>query len=98
MRSNLDESSMPSNTDISVVGEAKIKNPIKFGRFVEEDDAVLVNISRMNVEKKARKPRNASISNPPGHAARSTMTPARPNARWSPAADSVRASTTSSVR
>lgn len=55
MRSNLDESSMPSNTDISVVGEAKIKNPIKFGRFVEEDDAVLVNISRMNVEKKGKK-------------------------------------------
>ncbi len=57
MRSNLDESSMPSNTDISVVGEAKIKNPIKFGRFVEEDDAVLVNISRMNVEKRQENPK-----------------------------------------
>lgn len=49
MKSCQDESMNPKNTDISVVGPAKIKNPIKFGRFVHEDDAVLVNISRRSV-------------------------------------------------
>ncbi|QJB56348.1 ATP-dependent 6-phosphofructokinase [Pseudodesulfovibrio sp. zrk46] len=50
MKSNQDESLLPKSTEIKVVGEAKINNPIKFGRFVEDDDAVLVNISRRNVE------------------------------------------------
>jgi 6-phosphofructokinase 1 len=44
------ESPTPKSTEISTVGTAKIANPIKFGRFVEEDDAVLVNISRRTVE------------------------------------------------
>jgi len=38
------------DTTIPVVGEAKIKNPIQFGRFVDEDEAVLVNISKRNVD------------------------------------------------
>lgn len=38
------------DTTIPVVGEAKIKNPIDFGKFVVDDDAVLVNISRRNVD------------------------------------------------
>ena len=49
MKTCQDESVSPKNTDIPVVGPAKIKNPIKFGRFVHEDDAVLVNITRRNV-------------------------------------------------
>jgi 6-phosphofructokinase 1 len=44
------ESPTPKSTEISTVGTAKIANPIQFGRFVEEDDAVLVNISRRTVE------------------------------------------------
>jgi 6-phosphofructokinase 1 len=44
------ESPTPKSTEISTVGTAKIANPIKFGRFVEEEDAVLVNISRRTVE------------------------------------------------
>ncbi|EGB15833.1 phosphofructokinase [Pseudodesulfovibrio mercurii] len=44
------ESPTPKSTEISTVGPAKIANPIAFGRFVEEDDAVLVNISRRTVE------------------------------------------------
>ncbi len=55
MRSYQDETATPKSTTISVVGEAKIKNPIKFGRFVEEDDAVLVNISKRQVEKGTKK-------------------------------------------
>ncbi len=51
MRTSQDECFVPSNTEIPVVGEAKIKNPIKFGQFVDEDDAILVNISRRSVEK-----------------------------------------------
>lgn len=50
MKTCNDESVTPTTTDIPVVGEAKIKNPIKFGRFIDEDDAILVNISRRNVE------------------------------------------------
>lgn len=45
---------IPKNTEISVVGQAKINNPIDFGRFVDEDDAVLVNISKRSVEKTPR--------------------------------------------
>ncbi|MGL1863020.1 MAG: ATP-dependent 6-phosphofructokinase [Pseudodesulfovibrio sp.] len=45
---------LPKCTDIPVVGTAKIKNPIKFGRFVDEDDAVLVKITRKNVAKTAK--------------------------------------------
>ncbi|CCH49122.1 ATP-dependent 6-phosphofructokinase [Pseudodesulfovibrio piezophilus] len=51
MKTCTDETVIPSKTDIPVVGKAKIKNPISFGRFVSEDDAVLVNISKRNVEK-----------------------------------------------
>jgi len=50
-----DLNEIPSDTTIPVVGEAKIHNPIKFGRFVEDDEAVLVNISRRRVEKGNRK-------------------------------------------
>jgi len=50
MKACTDDTITPKNTEIPVVGEAKIKNPIKFGRFIHEDDAVLVNISRRNVE------------------------------------------------
>ncbi|BDQ34039.1 ATP-dependent 6-phosphofructokinase [Pseudodesulfovibrio portus] len=49
MRTCQDESVDAKNTDIPVVGQAKINNPIKFGRFVHEDDAVLVNISRRSI-------------------------------------------------
>ncbi|WP_338668538.1 ATP-dependent 6-phosphofructokinase [Pseudodesulfovibrio methanolicus] len=55
------ESPTPKSTEISTVGTAKIANPIKFGRFVEEDDAVLVNISRRTVEgasKSRKKPQH----------------------------------------
>lgn len=55
MRTYQDETATPKSTTISVVGEAKIKNPIKFGRFVEEDDAVLVNISKREIEKGSKK-------------------------------------------
>jgi len=51
MKTCQDEVLVPKNTEIPLVGQAKIKNPIKFGRFVDEDDAVLVNISRRNVDK-----------------------------------------------
>jgi 6-phosphofructokinase 1 len=44
------ESPTPKSTEIPTVGTAKIANPIKFGKFVEEEDAVLVNISRRTVE------------------------------------------------
>jgi len=50
MKTCTDESVTPTTTEIPVVGEAKIKNPIKFGRFIDEDDAVLVNISRRSVD------------------------------------------------
>ena len=57
---------------------AKIKNPIQFGRYVDEDDAVLVSISRREVEKGTRKKaRSTSISSPPGPATRSTTTPSK---------------------
>ena len=55
MISYQDESFIPKDTAIKVVGEAKIKNPIKFGRFVDEEDAVLVSISRREVEKGTKK-------------------------------------------
>lgn len=61
MKTCNDESVTPTTTDIPVVGEAKIKNPIKFGRFIDEEDAVLVNISRRNVEstgKSKKKPKH----------------------------------------
>lgn len=51
MKTCQEETLAPKNTDIPVVGPAKIKNPINFGRFVNEDDAVLINISRRSVEK-----------------------------------------------
>ncbi len=50
MRSCRDEVLLPKSTEISVIGPAKINNPIQFGKFVEEDDAILVNIARRNVE------------------------------------------------
>lgn len=49
-----EETVVPAKTDIPVVGEAKINNPIAFGRFVNEDDAVLVNITRKNIDKVGR--------------------------------------------
>ncbi|MBC16070.1 MAG: diphosphate--fructose-6-phosphate 1-phosphotransferase [Desulfovibrio sp.] len=57
MKTCTDETVIPTDTTIPVVGEAKVNNPIKFGRFVSEEDAVLVNISKRNVERtgKARK-------------------------------------------
>ena len=57
MKTCTDETVIPADTTISIVGEAKVNNPIKFGRFVSEEDAVLVNISKRNVERtgKARK-------------------------------------------
>ena len=55
MISYQDESFIPKDTTIQVVGEAKIKNPIQFGRYVDEEDAVLVSISRREVEKGTRK-------------------------------------------
>ncbi|QGY39097.1 ATP-dependent 6-phosphofructokinase [Pseudodesulfovibrio cashew] len=54
MKTCVDENSQPKDTTIPVVGEAKIKNPIKFGRFVVEDDAVLVNISKRYMDKSAK--------------------------------------------
>jgi 6-phosphofructokinase 1 len=48
------EGGAPKTTEISTVGVAKIANPIKFGRFVEEDNAVLVNITRRSVEGPAK--------------------------------------------
>ena len=50
MKTSQDETVMPKSTDIMTVGPAKIKNSINYGRFVEEDEAVLVNISRRNVD------------------------------------------------
>ena len=49
---------LPEETGISTLGKAKINNPIKFGRFVDEDDAVLVNISRKNIEKTGKPGKN----------------------------------------
>lgn len=46
-----DDIFLPKDTTIPTLGEAKIKNPIKFGRFVEDEDAVLVNISRKSIDK-----------------------------------------------
>jgi 6-phosphofructokinase 1 len=43
----------PAETVVDTVGEAKIRNPISLGRFVDEDEAVLVHISRSNVEKRS---------------------------------------------
>ncbi len=51
MKTCQEDTLAPKTTDIPVVGPAKIKNPINFGRFVNEDDAVLVNISRRSVDK-----------------------------------------------
>lgn len=68
MKTCQDESVTPTNTEIPVVGPAKIKNPIRFGRFVDEEDAVLVNISRKSVEGGARckKPRKHIYFEPAG--------------------------------
>ena len=46
---------VPKDTTIPTVGEAKIANPIEFGRFVEDDVDVLVNITRRRVEQGNRK-------------------------------------------
>lgn len=94
MISYQDEAFIPKDTTIPVVGEAKIKNPIQFGRFVDEEDAVLVSISRRQIEQGNRKkPPSAFTSNPPGPGTRFTSTPARPSVRWSPAAASAPVST-----
>ncbi|MDD3312248.1 ATP-dependent 6-phosphofructokinase [Pseudodesulfovibrio sp.] len=52
---------VPKDAAISAVGEAKITNPIRFGRFVEDDEDVLVHISRKRVEKGGRKKEPARI-------------------------------------
>ncbi|MCJ2165514.1 MULTISPECIES: ATP-dependent 6-phosphofructokinase [unclassified Pseudodesulfovibrio] len=54
MKASNGEGGTPKDTTIATVGTAKVMNPIKFGWFVEEDDAVLVNISRKNVEGTSR--------------------------------------------
>jgi 6-phosphofructokinase 1 len=55
MKSCNDDGGTPKSTVIPTVGTAKISNPIKFGRFVDdEEDAVLVNISRKKVEGNAK--------------------------------------------
>ncbi|AMK10358.1 ATP-dependent 6-phosphofructokinase [Pseudodesulfovibrio indicus] len=55
MKSCNDDGGTPKSTAIPTVGTAKISNPIKFGRFVDdEEDAVLVNISRKKVEGNAK--------------------------------------------
>ncbi|MGE4194188.1 MAG: ATP-dependent 6-phosphofructokinase [Pseudodesulfovibrio sp.] len=55
MKSCNDDGGTPKSTTIPTVGTAKISNPIKFGRFVDdEEDAVLVNISRKKVEGNAK--------------------------------------------
>ncbi|WP_316899200.1 ATP-dependent 6-phosphofructokinase [Pseudodesulfovibrio indicus] len=55
MKSCNDDGGTPKSTVIPCVGTAKISNPIKFGRFVDdEQDAVLVNISREKVEGNAK--------------------------------------------
>ena len=68
MKTCTDDNITPKTTDIPVVGEAKIKNPIRFGRFVREDDAVLVNIVRKSVEatKKGKKPPKHQYFQPAG--------------------------------
>ncbi|BCS88667.1 ATP-dependent 6-phosphofructokinase [Pseudodesulfovibrio sediminis] len=50
MRTSQDENIDVKNTEIPIVGPAKIQNPSACGQFVNEDDAVLVNISRRNVD------------------------------------------------
>jgi 6-phosphofructokinase 1 len=50
MKSCNSESPTPKSTEIASVGTAKIANPIKFGKFVDDNDAVLVDISRRIVE------------------------------------------------
>ncbi len=40
----------PSDTDIPRLGDPKVSSPLKHGRYVEEDDAVLVNLSRQSIE------------------------------------------------
>jgi 6-phosphofructokinase 1 len=60
MKTCQDEVVIPCTTEITSVGEAKIKNPINFGRFVEEEEAVLVNISRASVEKKPKSKKEPS--------------------------------------
>jgi 6-phosphofructokinase 1 len=54
MKTCQDEYVNPASTTIATVGEAKIRNPINLGRFVDEDEAVLVNISRGSVEKNGK--------------------------------------------
>lgn len=87
-----DDIFLPKDTTIPTLGEAKIKNPIKFGRFVEDEDAVLVNISRKSIDKcnknngKSTKKPDFTFSNPPDLAARSISTPPKPNVPWSPVA------------
>ncbi|NDV20893.1 ATP-dependent 6-phosphofructokinase [Pseudodesulfovibrio sp. JC047] len=49
-----DEKIAPKDTEVMTIGPAKINNPINFGRFVEDDEAVLVNISRRNVDGSSR--------------------------------------------
>jgi len=50
MKTSQEKLVVPAETAIDRVGEAKICNPLSLGRFVDEDEAVLVHISRANVE------------------------------------------------
>ncbi|WP_243544977.1 ATP-dependent 6-phosphofructokinase [Pseudodesulfovibrio tunisiensis] len=52
-------------TEIKRLGEAKVANPMSFGRFVEEDDAVLVNISRKSVTHFEKKNSRRTKKSPP---------------------------------
>jgi len=54
MKTSQDENVVVKDTVISALGQTKIKNPAECGKFVREDDAVLVNISRRNVEGSGR--------------------------------------------
>ncbi|MBI9081044.1 MAG: ATP-dependent 6-phosphofructokinase [Pseudodesulfovibrio sp.] len=61
-----DDIFQPEETEIPKVGEAKINNPIKFGRFVDENDAILVNISRKSIEENGKK-KNGKAKKPQEH-------------------------------
>ena len=63
-----DDVIVPKSTDISVLGQAKIKNPIDFDRFVNEEDAALVNITRRLVapKRKSVKPVDPKYFEPAG--------------------------------
>lgn len=70
MKTCQEELVTPADTAIDTVGEAKIRNPISLGRFVDEDEAVLVHISRANVEATGGKKSKRAFFEPAGPRAR----------------------------